>query len=929
MHVLAFDRPAVRAAARSAGDASIALTLPIEDGAQVQLQPMPVVNARTRFVVGQAGGADRALASFDPGAVTMLRGPARLPTGEVGSAFIAFDAQRITGRVTFGARRYELTTAAGGLRADELLLRPVRADLDRLAPDVPLCAADTASSSLPELERGAIAPQRGLRRIQLAVDTDYELFERFGNLADEAFYITALYGVVSDIYSRDLRAHMELTYVRLWDTPADLFNDADPLYSFAGWWDDNMSVVTRDAAQFLTGRRDLPYGGVAWVNGMCNDFQYSVAGLISGVFDPSLNSGPLQWDIIVSAHELGHTCGTAHTHDYGLDDCYPLPGTPSRGTIMGYCHLQNGGTSNTDLRFDAYVQDLLRANLASLFCIDADCNANNVDDALDLAGGTSADVDGSGVPDECEDCDGDGTLDSAAILTGAADLDGDGVPDVCADDCNANGLPDDYETEQQLSADENHNRIPDGCEADCDGDGVADHVQIRANMNVDVDRDGVLDVCADCDGDGASDLAELAGAFDLWVVGAGNKAYAYHARTGALRVATSGGTISEAQDVIISPAGTVLVASGANWRVIEFDRMSGAFIRNFVATGAGGMRYPAGLAFGPDGNLYVASRDTDAIFRYDGASGAYLNQFVLPNAGGLDNPYGITFGPNGNLFVSSSATHQVLEYDGATGAFVRAFVAAGSGGLFAPRALVFKHDGNLLVASSGTGRVLEYARDTGAFVGIFNRDFATVGTDLDAWGLAIGPHGNVYVGRHVDEYRVMELEATSGTYLQSFVRGPTSGLNAPTGIRFAPGFAADCNRNSSPDSCELLAGEADADSNGVLDVCQTDCDANGVYDWLEIIPRGRRLDCNFNGVLDDCEIASGHPAAGACVACGSAGDFDSDGDYDLLDAYYFAQCVGADVTARSECVCANLAGGDSIVDGFDWAALESLLSGPQ
>jgi len=75
----------------------------------------------------------------------------------------------------------------------------------------------------------------------------------------------------------------------------------------------------------------------------------------------------------------------------------------------------------------------------------ADCNANGVDDAVDIAAGTSADADQDGVPDECSciaDLNRDGAVNGAdlAALLGAwgscaacgADLTGDGQ--VLADD---------------------------------------------------------------------------------------------------------------------------------------------------------------------------------------------------------------------------------------------------------------------------------------------------------------------------------------------------------------------------------------------------------------------------------------------------------------------------------------------------------------
>ena len=82
----------------------------------------------------------------------------------------------------------------------------------------------------------------------------------------------------------------------------------------------------------------------------------------------------------------------------------------------------------------------IEAGFASL----ADCNLNGVSDVCDIAYGTSEDLDGDGVPDECQDgcqgdadSDGDSDIDDilaiiAAFETGAgpADVNGDGVVDI-------------------------------------------------------------------------------------------------------------------------------------------------------------------------------------------------------------------------------------------------------------------------------------------------------------------------------------------------------------------------------------------------------------------------------------------------------------------------------------------------------------------
>lgn len=70
-----------------------------------------------------------------------------------------------------------------------------------------------------------------------------------------------------------------------------------------------------------------------------------------------------------------------------------------------------------------------------------DCNRNGVPDACDIDGGTSQDLDGDGIPDECQalfgDIDGNGEVDGADLGlllgawggTGPADLDGSGTVD--------------------------------------------------------------------------------------------------------------------------------------------------------------------------------------------------------------------------------------------------------------------------------------------------------------------------------------------------------------------------------------------------------------------------------------------------------------------------------------------------------------------
>tara|TARA_B100001059_G_scaffold173662_1_gene173873 strand:+ start:5965 stop:8757 length:2793 start_codon:yes stop_codon:yes gene_type:complete len=115
-----------------------------------------------------------------------------------------------------------------------------------------------------------------------------------------------------------------------------------------------------------------------------------------------------------------------------------------------------------------------------------DCNDNGIDDAEEIGGGAQ-DLDGNGVPDECEpDCDDDGVPDAFEIEQGAADCDADGLPDQCQsfDDCNGNGVGDSCEIAEGGVSDCNANGVPDACDIDqgaedLDGDGVLDACQVE------------------------------------------------------------------------------------------------------------------------------------------------------------------------------------------------------------------------------------------------------------------------------------------------------------------------------------------------------------------------------------------------------------------------------------------------------------------
>ena len=138
-----------------------------------------------------------------------------------------------------------------------------------------------------------------------------------------------------------------------------------------------------------------------------------------------------------------------------------------------------GGTTRTDGIGDTPPLDI------GFHYTMSDCNGDVVPDALDIAGGTSADCDTNGVPDECEaDCNGNGMMDTCEISSGTAqDCDRNNVPDACDADCNSNGVPDACDLVGGTSLDCNENGTPDTCDVgsgasgDIDSNGIPDECQ--------------------------------------------------------------------------------------------------------------------------------------------------------------------------------------------------------------------------------------------------------------------------------------------------------------------------------------------------------------------------------------------------------------------------------------------------------------------
>jgi hypothetical protein len=840
---------AVRLTGLRAGDRALIL----------DLDRFPAVAPDAAFEIG----LDRRALPIDPERVALFRG--RVAGDADARAFIAIGPGGVIGQIDLGGDQGQWLLGARdasrlGLQAQDLAI--VRASGFGSPPLVEACSVVLAPCDHADGGGGGSVAGFGdaqRRVLDVAIETDHEYFSLFGDPEAAADYAMALVGAISDIYQRDLSISVRMTYLRLWDTPEDLFNEPNPLVPFRDWWNANMTDVPRDVAQLLTGRRNLPYGGVAYLSALCGEFAYSVSGYLNGSFTGPDVSAPGNWDLTVTAHEFGHNCGTLHTHDYGLDSCNA--GSARRGGLMSYCHIVSGGVSNVDPMFETPLRGIVRDYIVGAACVLIDCDGNGVADADDILSGTLPDVNGDGIPDGCQDCDGDGVLDPEAIaLGGVSDLDGDGVPDACQPDCNGNGVPDSLDIASGASVDLYLDGVPDECEVDCDGDGTSDLVQINQNMTLDVDRDRVLDACQDCDGDGVNDLLQLAGGLNLWVAGAAPELKQFHGRSGAPTGLGAQHGVGAVSDVVQLPDGRLAVAGSSN-SIALVDPVSGAGLGDLVASGSGGLSAPGQILLAAPNRLLVASSGSNSVLEYRSDSGAFVRVLVAPGPSHLVAPWGMTI-VGGDTLLVTSQDGSIRRFDAMSGAALGLLVPGGSGGLFNPRGLHTLDDGSVLVAGNSLG-LLRFDGQSGAFLGRWDQG----GVSNGFWGLRepwvmrrAADGKRLLVSNAQGSTTIHAYELDSGLFLRTFYV-LAQDITAATGFVELPPSPQDCNLNLIPDPCDIASGRsADADGNGVPDECQSlgspDLNGDGTVDGADL------------GLL----LSAWGPCVGACPA-----DLDGDG----------------------------------------------------
>src|SRR5208337_1210277 len=120
--------------------------------------------------------------------------------------------------------------------------------------------------------------------------------------------------------------------------------------------------------------------------------------------------------------------------------------------------------------------------------------------------------------------------------------------------------------------------------------------------------------------------------------------YRFDGKTGAF-LNSFGGNQGE-RTISFGPDGNAYIEKRSNglFGVTKFNPITGANLGEFVLPGSGGLNEPYALGFGPDGNLYVASTGNSEILEYDGVTGAFLRALDTPPE--FNDASWIGFSPN-------------------------------------------------------------------------------------------------------------------------------------------------------------------------------------------------------------------------------------------------------------------------------------------
>ena len=513
------------------------------------------------------------------------------------------------------------------------------------------------------------------------------------------------------------------------------------------------------------------------------------------------------------------------------------------------------GETDSSWQFSGWNIDDVEIRGTSLSGGTGDCNGNGIFDACDILNGTSEDCNNNDVPDECDIADGT-----------SQDNNGNGIPDECESiiDCNDNGVPDDQDIADGTSQDCNVNGVPDECDIadgtsqDCNGTGVPDECELSGN---DCNANGIPDDCEltgnDCNANGIPDDCELSGndcndngvPDECDIASGTSNDVNDNGIPDECETDCNDNGVPDDQDI----ADSTSQDCNTNGIPDECDIADG------TSQDANGNGIPDECESDCNGN--GVPDDQDII---DGTS-EDCNANGVPDECDLDS--GTSEDCNDNAVPDecevagggglSGTYYDNMDFTGIRRGRVDATIDFqwGTGGPwpgFGSDSFAIRWQGYVLSTTQAGTYTFYTTTDDGV------RLWVAGGLIIDRW-IDQGPtewSGTISLEANREYTLVLEYYENGGGAVAELRWQPPGQAKAliPTG-NLIP--ALDCNGNGVPDDCELAGNDCNA--NGIPDDCElagNDCNSNSVPDECDLAD-GTSQDCNANGVPDECDIADG------------------------------------------------------------------------
>jgi len=727
------------------------------------------------------------------------------------------------------------------------------------------------------------------RQIDVAIDTDQEFLNKFtGNTAAALGYIQTLVAGGDDIYRRDNAIQLRISYTRLWSVtdPWTQTSTSSQLPEFRTYWNANMGGINRDVAHLLSGRS--LGGGIAWLNAICTDFGYAVDGNMSGSFPtPIANNNGANWDIMVFTHELGHNCGTPHTHDFcpPLDRCAPSGNFGqcqtsqtciNTGTIMSYCHLCSGGLGNMVMQFHPSCVTSITNYMNGAACSPVTTCTSNPACVLTISSaaasygvsGGSATVTVTTLATGCAWTPL--SVPSWITLTNPGPASGNGSFGYTVQ-ANTSPSPRTF----AIAVGDLVHVVTQASYYDCNGNSINDSTEISANPALDCDGDGILNSCeiasgsADCDANGVPDSCQVTTPVAAWGAGApgssGSPNYGQATVPASLGVIKAVGAGSY-HSIAVRSTGSV-----AAWGLNTFGQTTvPAGLANIIAVSGGGNH---SMALSNTGTVTCWGQNDDgqcntpvtlgiatAIAAGNAHSVALKSDgSVVCWGDGLLGQTTVPPGVSGVTAIAAGFVHTLARrsdgtivgwgqdnYGQATApaaAIPAAAIAAG-----AAHSVALRSNGTIVCFGNNTFGQSTPPSDLGTVQRVYAGGYCTAAVRTD---------GTVRIwGRNDYGQAVLPSGLTRADMV---AMGVAHSLSVSTASQFA-----DCDGDGISDPCEIQGGAPDTNGNGVPDSCEN----------------LRPADINGDGFVNGADLSM---LLGNWGAASGAGDLNGDGLRDGAD----------------------------------------------